>query len=189
LGFVYCDHVSREEQTATRLIGALLGQLINYLSFDNIIAKELAECQRKEKLLDLKTSVLYIQRIACSGQFTAVRLGADGLDELLPEHRATFLTSLGSLFIISNIRFLFIGRDNSGIQTEVGNSFGGPDSFICHRLASEGTADDRRLFLQQCLDHSKDWYSLDDGLKGMIFSQLAGPESTSVFRLIAFNNG
>jgi hypothetical protein len=186
---VYCDHVSREEQTATRLIGALLGQLINYLASDNVVAKELAECRRKEKLLDLKTSVIYIQRIASSGQFSFVRLGADGLDELLPEHRAAFLTSLGSLPIVSNIRFLFFGRDHSGIQTEVGNSFGGPDSFICHRVASERTIDDRLLFLQRCLDRSKDWHSLDDWLKGMIFSQLAGPESTSVFRLISFNNG
>jgi hypothetical protein len=156
---VYCDHVSREEQTATRLIGALLGQLINYLASDNVVAKELAECRRKEKLLDLKTSVIYIQRIASSGQFSFVRLGADGLDELLPEHRAAFLTSLGSLPIVSNIRFLFFGRDHSG------------------------------MFLQRCLDRSKDWHSLDDWLKGMIFSQLAGPESTSVFRLISFNNG
>jgi hypothetical protein len=185
---VYCDHASREEQTATRLVGALLGQLINYLSFDNIIAKELAECRRKEKLLDLKTSILYIQRIACSGQFTTVRLGADGLDELLPEHRAAFLTSLGSLSIVSNIRFLFLGRDNSGIQTEVGNSFGGPDSFICHNVASERTVDDRQLFLQQCLDHSKDWHSLEDGLKHMIFSQLASPNSTSVILFILVNN-
>ena len=170
-------------------MGALLGQLINYLSYDNIIAKELGECRRKEKLLDLKTSVLYIQRIASSGHFTLVRLGADGLDELLPEHRTAFLTSLGSLSTISNIRFLFFGRDNSGIQTEVGNSFDGPDSFVCYRISSVRSGDDRQLFLQHCLDNSKDWRALDDGLKGMIFSQLAGPESTSVFLLFLVTNG
>ena len=186
MGFVYCDHVSGGEQTATHLTGALLGQLINCLTSDNTIAKELIECQRKEKLLCLNTSIAYIRRIASSGQFTVVRLGADGLDELLPNHRAAFLTSLGDLSAVVNIQFLFFGRDNSGIQAELGNAFGGDDSFICHEITGERTANDRNLFLRECLGRSKDWNSLDDDTKNTIFTQLAGPESTLVFVDIAY---
>jgi hypothetical protein len=169
-------------------MGAFLGQLVNCLSSEHTIVKELIECRLKKKLLDLKTSVDYVRRIVSTGRFTCVRLGADGLDELLPEHRTAFLASLGSLSALSNIRLLYFGRDNSGIQTDIGNSLDGPDSSINQALTPENTADDRKLFLQQCLDRSRDWRILDDGLTDMIFSQLAGPESTSVFLLTVINN-
>jgi hypothetical protein len=187
LAFVYCDHVSREEQTATHLMGALLGQLISCISSDNTIAKELIEYRRNKRLLKLETSLDYIRRIASSGQFRFVRLGADGLDELLPEHRAVLLASLGSLTTISHIQLLYFGRDNSGIQTDVDNSLDGSNSFICYTITPKSMEDDRQLFLQQCLDRSKDWRLLDDGLKNMIFSRLAGPDSTSVLLLVLIN--
>jgi hypothetical protein len=159
-------------------MGALLGQLINRLSTDDPIFVDLIRCKRKEKLLDLSTTVKYIRRIGTSGQFRYIRLGADGLDELLPSHRAIFLQSLGTLSTESNIRFLFFGRDNSGIQTELGNSFGGPTSFISCKIDSVSTEHDRRLFLEGSLDRSKDWRSLDDRTKEVIFSRLAGRDST-----------
>jgi hypothetical protein len=161
-------------------MGALLGQLINCLPSDNLITKELIECRRKGKLLDLKTSLDYIRRIASSRQFKVVRLGADGLDELLPEHRAAFLMSLGKLSTLSNVRFLFFGRDNSGIQTEVGNLFDNDDWYVCEEITGERTVEDRRLFLEECLCRSKDWKFLDNDTKAKVFSQLAGPESTLV---------
>ena len=161
-------------------MGALLGQLLNRITSDNSIVKELIQCQNEEKLLDLNTIVDYIRRISSSGQLAFIRLGADGLDELLPEHRTVFLKALGTLSMESNIRFLFFGRDNSGIQTEVGKSFGGPESFICYKIIGASTVDDRQLFLQDCLMRSKDWSLLDDSIKDMIFSHLAGPDSTFV---------
>jgi hypothetical protein len=159
-------------------MGALLGQLINKLSSDHPIVEELTRCRREEKLLDLNATVTYIQRISASGQLTFLRLGADGLDELLPAHRTMFFRSLGTLFTELNIQFLFFGRDNSGIQAELGNSFSGSPSLTCYKITGPSTTDDRRLFLQDCLSQSKDWSSLDDSTKDMIFARLAGPDST-----------
>jgi hypothetical protein len=160
-------------------MGALLGQLINRLSSDNPIIEELVRCRSEGKHLDLNTMVDYIRRISASQPATRIRLGADGLDELLKDHRITFLKSLGTLFTESNIHFLFFGRDHAGIQAELGHSFG-TTSFTWYNITGESTTDDRRLFLQNCLNGSNDWSLLDDRTKDMIFSHLAGPESTSV---------
>jgi hypothetical protein len=168
------------------MMGALLGQLINQLSSDNPIVEELIRCRREEKLLDLNTTLDYIRRISASRQLTLIRLAADGLDELLPDCRAKFLRSLGTLSTESNIRFLLFGRDNSGIQAELGNSFGGATSFTCYKISGTSTMDDRRLFLQECFDRSKVWSSLDDGIKDMVFSHLAGPDATLVFLFTLF---
>ena len=161
-------------------MGALLGQLINRLSLNDPIVEELIRCRSEGKHLDLNTIVDYIRRINASQKATFIRLGADGLDELLPEHRAVFLKSLGTLSTESNIQFLFFGRANAGIQAELGHSFGGSTSFACYDINGASTTHDRRLFLQNCLNRSKDWNELDDGTKNMIFSHLAGPDSTLI---------
>jgi hypothetical protein len=161
-------------------MGALLGQLINRLASDTPIVKELIRCQNEGKLLDLHAIVDYIRRISTSGQVTVIRIGADGLDELLAEHRTAFFKSLGTLSTESNIQFLFFGRDHSGIQAEVGKSFRSSKSFACYKISGASTVDDRRLFLRDCLRDSKDWSSLDNGIKNMIFAHLASPHSTYV---------
>jgi hypothetical protein len=179
LAFLYCDHVSREQQTPSSLMGALLGQLINRLSSDNPIIEELVRCRSEGKHLDLNTMVDYIRRISASQPATRIRLGADGLDELLKDHRITFLKSLGTLFTESNIHFLFFGRDHAGIQAELDHSFG-TTSFTWYNITGESTTNDRLLFLQNCLDSSNNWSSLDHSMRKEIFSRLMGPESTLV---------
>ena len=61
LAFLYCNHVSREQQTASNLMGALLGQLIDRLSFRNPIVEDLIRCRSEGKPLDLNTIVDYIR--------------------------------------------------------------------------------------------------------------------------------
>jgi hypothetical protein len=187
LAFVYCNNVSREQQSPLNLMGALLCQLIDRLSFRNPIVEDLIRCRSEGKPLDLNTIVDYIRRIGASRKATRViRLGADGLNELLPHHRDVFLKSLGTLSAESNIQFLFFCRDNAGIQAELANSFGGPTSFTCYNINGESTTHDRCLFLQNCLNHSKDWALLDERMKDTIFSHLAGPDSTFVILSIVF---
>jgi hypothetical protein len=171
---VYCDHACREEQTATHLMGALLAQLINLIASDRSITTKLHKRLTRRKFLDLNACVEYIQRISTLGLFSSIRLGADGLDELLPNHRKAFLKALGSLSTEGNIQFLFFGRDHAGIQHDLSDSF---ESFTCCEIPRDRVANDRWLFLEHCFAQSQDWSTLDVSTKDMIFDQLTGADS------------
>ena len=164
LAFIYCDHTVQGEQTPTNLIGSLLGQLTNRLAEDHPIVKELLQRQSSDKLLDLTSGIDYLRRICTSGSFTAIRLGADGLDELVKEHRSRFLHTLGALSSIPNVHFLLFGRDHCGIQTEVDKYFRKHTSASVLYLAITGdlTVNDRRSFLQERLDKDKDGIFFDE---------------------------
>jgi hypothetical protein len=177
VAFVYCDHASGEEQTATNLMGALLGQLINRMTSDDNIVLKLHQRIRRNKLLDLRSSLQFIEEISLSGRIKAIRFCADGLDELLPEHRASFLRAVGSLMGLPHFRFLFFGRDRSGIQSEVGNFFPG---ITCQYFSITGdmTTEDRQLFINHCVSQNKDWRSLSSEIRGIIDSNLSSEKST-----------
>jgi hypothetical protein len=183
LAFVYCDHTVQAEQTPTSLIGSLLGQLTNRLAEDHPIVKELLQRQSSNKLLDLTSGINYLRRICTSGQFTAIRLGADGLDELLKEHRSGFIRTLGALSSsVPNIHFLLFGRDHCGIQTEVDKCFLKETNASVLYLGITGdlTVDDRRLFLQERLDKDKDGMFFDEDLRTLVAEKLAPLDSTYV---------
>jgi hypothetical protein len=182
LAFVYCDHTIQGEQTPTNLIGSLLGQLTNRLSEDHPIVDELLQRQSSNKLLDLKSGLEYIRHICTTGSFTAIRLGADGLDELLKQHRSGFLHALAALSSIPDVHFLFFGRNHSGIQIEVDKYFqkNTSTSVVYLELTGDLTVDDRRLFLQERLDKDKDGMMFDEDLRTFIFEKLAPSDSTYV---------
>jgi hypothetical protein len=182
LAFIYCDHARREEQTATHLLGALLGQIINRLSSEDDIIKDLLQRQREGRLLDLTSAVQYMHRLSSAGLFSCIRLCADGLDELLKTNRAVFLHALASLAQIAHVRCLFFGRSNAGIQDEIESFFATnlPETTMCIALAITGdmTAEDRSLFARQSLAKSTDWRALDEDTKIQIVTRLSFSGST-----------
>jgi hypothetical protein len=182
LAFIYCDHTVQGEQTPTSLIGSLLGQLTNRLAEDHPIIKELLHQQSSNKLLDLMSAIEYLHRICTSTSFTVIRLGVDGLDELLKEYRSGFLHALAPLSSIPNVHFLFFGRDHSGIQVEVDNCFQRNASLpvVYLEITGDLTVDDRRLFLQERLNTDKDGMMFDKDLRTLILKQLAPLDSTYV---------
>ena len=182
LAFVYCDHTVQGEQTPTNLIGSLLGQLTNRLPEDHPAVKELLQQQSSNKLLDLTSGIDYLHRICTSTCFTAIRLGADGLDELLKEHQSEFLHALAALSSIPNVHFLFFGRNRCGIQSEVDKWFekSGSSSVVYLDITGDLTVDDRRLFLQQRLGKDKDGAMFDNDLRTFILEKLAPSDSMYV---------
>jgi hypothetical protein len=179
VAFVYCDHTIQGEQTPTNLIGALLAQLTNRLADDDPVVKELLQRQASNKLVDLNSGIDYIHRVCVSGSLAAVRLGVDGLDELLPECRSRFLDELATLPHTANIQFLFFARDNSGIQADVDRSFETSDSLPVHfKIAGDMTLHDRRIFLEEVLQKHKNARTFSPALREMILDQLAPSDST-----------
>jgi hypothetical protein len=183
LAFVYCDHTIQGEQTATNLVGSLLAQLTNRLSGDHSVVKELLERQASNKLVDLASGTKYIRRICTSPSFSCTRIGTDGLDELLPEHRVHFLDEMASLSRVANIQFLFLARDHSGIQSDVDSSFGGESGATMHfKISGEMTVHDRRLFLLEKLRKDKNGRTFDDALRDLLLDKLAPSDSTCVLQ-------
>jgi hypothetical protein len=181
LAFVYCDHTIQGEQTPTNITGGLLAQLTNRLADDDPIIKELLQRHASNKLLDLNSGIDYIRRICMSGPFSTVRLGVDGLDELLPEHRSQFLDELATLSRIPNVQFLFFARDNSGIQADIDRSFGTYDSVPIHfKITGDMTLNDRQLFLEEALQKDKNARTFNPALRDMIVNKLAPSDSTYV---------
>jgi hypothetical protein len=179
LAFVYCDYTIPEEQTAVNLIGSLLGQLINQLPHDHPLVNELLERHSSNKLLDIASGVDYIRRICMLDSFSAVRLGADGLDELLPEHRSCFLDQMGTLSRISKVQFLFFGRDYAGIQGDVDSSFITVRNAPVHfKIIGTMTVHDRQLFLLEKLRRHKNGRTFDQTLQNLILDTIASIDST-----------
>jgi hypothetical protein len=181
LAFVYCDHTIQGEQTPANLIASLLGQLTNRLPSDHPLIHELLEQQSSNKLLDLASGIDYVRRICTCKSFSAVRLGADGLDELLPQHRCYFLRELARLSHVAKVQFLFFGRDNSGIQDDVNSSFQAVGIIPVHfRITGEMTLLDRRLFLLETLQTHRNGRTFDHALQDLILDKLAPSDSTYV---------
>jgi hypothetical protein len=179
VAFVYCDHTIQGEQTPTNLIGALLAQLTNRLADDDPVVRELLQRHASNKLVDLNSGIDYIHRVCMSGSLSAVRLGVDGLDELLPEYRSRFLHELANLLHRTDIQFLFFGRDNSGIQADVDRSFGTSDSLPIHfKITGDMTLHDRRIFLEEALQRHKNARTFSPELREMILHKIAPSDST-----------
>jgi hypothetical protein len=182
LAFVYCDYTIQGEQTPVNLIGTLLGQLINRLPHGHPLINELLERRSSNILLDVASGVDYIRRICTLDLFSAVRLGADGLDELLPEHRSRFLRELARLSHITKVQLLFFGRDNAGIQDDVDSFFRPVGSVPVHfKITGEMTLLDRRLFLRETLQTHRNGRTFDHALQDLILDRLAPCDSTYVF--------
>jgi ankyrin repeat protein len=183
LAFVYCDHTIQKDQTPTNLIGALLAQLTNRLSYDHPVMKELLEQQRDNKLLDVTSGIAFIRRLCTSDSFSVVRVGVDGLDELLRECRSRFLDSLASISSIPKVQFLFFARDNCGIQGDVNSYFGSkpsspqPQHF---NITGDVTLPDRRLFLEEKMQRHENGRTFDSELRALILDKLAPSDSTYV---------
>jgi hypothetical protein len=173
--FIYCDHTPIQEQTPTHLIGALLAQLTNRLPSDNSIMTELSKRQEQSRLLDHTSGVGYIRRIAKSNPDMTIRLGVDGLNELREDHCSSFLRALANLSDLPNIRFLFFGRESSGITRSFSQI---NTSVACLQITEYLTLADRKLFLRVTLD--ADGEKFDDNLRTLIIKKLATRDSTYV---------
>jgi hypothetical protein len=177
--FVYCDHTNQEEQTPTHLIGALLAQLTNGLPSDDSIMTELSKRQEQSRSLDHTSGVGYIRRIAKSNPDMTIRLGVDGLDELRKDHCSSFLRDLANLSDLPNIRFLFFGRESSGIRNIITRSFSQINTLVaCLQITEYLTLADRKLFLRVKLN--ADGEKFDEELHTLILEKLAAPNSTYV---------
>jgi hypothetical protein len=163
------------------LLGSLLGQLTNRLPHDHWLIYELLERHSSDTLLDVASGIDYIRRICTSDSFSAVRLGIDALDELLPEHRSRILEEFATLSCISKVQFLFFGRDYSGIQDDVDSYLRSVDNNPEHfKITGSMTVYDRRLFLQEKLQRHKNGRTFDQALKDLILDKLASSDSTYV---------
>jgi hypothetical protein len=177
LAFVYCDDSVQKDQTPTNLIGSLLGQLTNRLSEEHPVVKELLRRRLDNKLVDLASGIDYIRRISTSNQLAKIRIGADGLDELIKEHRLRLLRELATLSHLHNVHFLFFGRSHSGIQDDIHSCFQEITSTAYLEITGNLTVGDRRLFLQEKL---KDSEGFDEELRTLIIEKLAPLDSTYV---------
>jgi hypothetical protein len=176
LAYVYCDYATREKMTATNLVAALLAQLVNSLPDEHDIVKELLHRQNNNRLLDFNTTLNILRRTIEFGRFTCVRLCADGLDELLREHRVKFLSAMGHLLEYQNVSLLLFARTNSGIRSDVDQAFHCSTGF--YELTNNMSSNDRKLYLEQCLLMDTFHDLVNEDLKERIFSILASPEST-----------
>jgi hypothetical protein len=178
LAFVYCDHNAQKDQTPTNLIGCLLGQLTNRLSDDDPIIKELRQRKSDNKLVDFASGIRYIRRISTYNSLNIIRIGADGLDELLKEHRLKLLHELAALSSLHNIHFLFFGRNRSGIQGDIQSCFRDMASMTYLEITGDLTVDDRRLFLKERLGLYKASRGFEEELCTLIIEKLASLNST-----------
>jgi hypothetical protein len=179
VAFVYCDHASRDQQTAQNILASFLSQLIIHFPSDNPIVKDLLECEANDELPDLLTIRSFLQRIAESHRFNCIRFGADGLDELIPANQAEFLDSLGPLCKLSSVSCLLFGRKNAGVQEQVESSFDTVPRlhFI---ITGDMTKADLGLFVRQQVGKHKTARNFDNNTRDIIFDNLVHSKLTYV---------
>jgi hypothetical protein len=148
------------------------------LPYKNLIMTELLKCHTEGRYLSRTASIDYIRRIATESG-VIIRFGVDGFDELRKEHRISFLRDLAKLSNISNIRFLFFGRD-TGIQHDIKNLFQQNTSVAYFQITGNLTIADRQLFLQERLDEHNSGAEIEEGLRTLIMAKLAAQDSTYV---------
>ena len=125
----YFDFAARNEQSAVKMLGSLLRQLVSGLE---AIPKAVVQSFRKEKKviggrgLQISGILSMFQSIAATRRtFICV----DALDECVPEHLTVVLESLGQILQGSpNTRIFMTGRPH--IRGEVERGLGGAANFI-----------------------------------------------------------
>ena len=108
---LYCDYQAQKDQSAVNMIGSLLGQVA--LRAVGVVG-EIEKVFEKSKLrggkgLRLAEMVELFVKTSCS--LKRVYICADGMDELVPQHRSEFLRALRQIIQEApNTRLFLTGR-------------------------------------------------------------------------------
>jgi hypothetical protein len=150
------------------------------LPYNNSVMIELLKSYTEGRYLNRTSMIDYIRRIAIeSSPAMTIRFGVDGFDELRKDHRISFLRDLAKLSDISNIRFLFFGRD-TGAQNDIKSLFQQNTSVAPLQITENLTVADRQLFLQERLDEHNIGAGIGEDLHTLIMEKLAARDSTYV---------
>ena len=156
---LYCDYLDRKEQTTSKILGAMLKQLIGSGNVPGDIRKAFEDAKRhfggvgpeaSELLKMLKTSI---------AQRKWVVICIDGLDENLAAHRASLLSALQTIVQeMPNVRLLLTGRPF--IRPEVERYFPDMDTILV-----SPTMEDIEAFLRMKLDRDPEPDAMDESLR------------------------
>ena len=156
---LYCDYLDRKEQTTSKILGAMLKQLIGSGSVPGDIRKAFEDAKRhfggvgpeaSELLKMLKTSI---------AQRKWVVICIDGLDENLAAHRTSLLSALQTIVQeMPNVRLLLTGRPF--IRPEVERYFPDMDTILV-----SPTMEDIEAFLRMKLDRDPEPDAMDESLR------------------------
>ncbi|RPA91159.1 ankyrin [Choiromyces venosus 120613-1] len=177
----YFDHAARKEQTPTRVLGALLKQVVGGL--ESIPEEIVTAFEDQKKViggrgLELSEIVAKLQDITCS---RLTFLCVDALDECPVEYRVQILDSLQQILQKSPATRLFLtGRPQVGREVE--RYFGGRVQVVPIKPSREDVIGYIRARLS--MDPNPD--AMDSGLEEEILKSI--PEKISeIFLLVSLN--
>ena len=156
VGWLYCDFVAHQEQSATAMLGAILRQLVSIREVPENIRQRFRKrfSDRGLRLPDmvgmLKTAISLLPR---------AYICIDALDECTPKSRRELLGSLRDIVRESpSTKVLFTGRSHAA--EEVKKYF--VESII---VPVSPTKDDIRVYLDARLGGDTEPDAMDDGLR------------------------
>ncbi|KAI5812827.1 hypothetical protein BZA77DRAFT_346729 [Pyronema omphalodes] len=169
VAYLYCDYRDEESQTAVRMIGALLNQIL--VTHSKHLNKEVFNSlkQRKRRSMDDLTIEETLRHLKLAlRNFERVYICADALDECRDEQRVLFLNSLSNLSKDSkcSLRIFMTGRTHT--QKLVEKSF--MDKPIS--ITIEANSEDIRRYVSAKLEKDDNYEDMDDTFKKDIIEKI-----------------
>ena len=159
---LYCDYLTREEQSATNMLGAILNQFLERDGFPEPVRQAFRKGKRRfgGRAVQLSDMVKIVKTTITS--LPEVFICIDGLDECLPKNRQGLLESLQDIVQASPATKVFIsGRPH--VRDEIKKYF---TAAIMIRLTP--TIGDIKRFLKRRLDQDIISHAMDDVLRAEI---------------------
>ena len=156
---LYCDYLDRIEQTTSKILGAMLKQLIGSGNVPGDIRKAFEDAKRHFGGVSPEAPELLKMLNTAIAQRKWVVICIDGLDESLAAHRTSLLNALQAIVQeMPNVRLLLTGRPF--IRPEVERYFPSMDTILV-----SPTIEDIEAFLRMKLDRDPEPDAMDERLK------------------------
>ena len=161
---LYCDYLTREEQSAANMLGAILNQLLERDGIPEVVRQAFRMGKKGFGGRAAQLSDMVKMLKATITSVSEVFICIDGLDECLPKNRQGLLESLREIVQTSPATKVFIsGRPH--VRDEIERYF---TAAITILLAP--TTRDIEIFLKRKLDQDIISHAMDDNLRAEIMN-------------------